>query len=250
MKEKKLIVIADSHLGSTENDVELMIQYIDTLNPRENELIFLGDLFHIWAAPVKYHSGSVIQLLDAIKSFNDNGGISHLVVGNRDIFFQEHPLHNLSPSLPFHSISKEFLKLNRNGKRLFFHHGDTVNSKDTQYLRWRKIVRSKLFQLCFKLIPAAKVKKIMKDAELAFKTTNKAFRITFPEQEWSRFLKETYQKYQPDFLFIGHFHPEEPVITEWKSLKGVVVPDWMKDYSFLEIDSDLTFHFKKFEKST
>lgn len=246
MEEKNLIVIADSHLGSQENDVEMLIQFIKSLNVHENELIFLGDLFHIWAAPKKYHSKKVTHFLNFLEAFHKKGGKTHLIAGNRDIFFPDKSAEDKNFQLPFTSISKNFLEMEFNGKNFLFHHGDTVNTNDKQYLKWRKVVRSLWFRIIIGLVPSKKVKTIMKNAELAFKKTNKKFRVDFPESEWEIFLEESAQMYEPDYLLIGHFHPESPLIRVYKNTTGVVVPDWMKNRSYLKIDHTFKFCFEKY----
>ncbi|MBU3917322.1 metallophosphoesterase, partial [bacterium] len=163
--DKNIIAIADSHLGTTQGDVETMICFLETLNPEKEELLFLGDLFHIWAGPLKYHTSQVKKLLSSLRVFQQNGGKTHLVVGNRDVFLPRISRNNPVSFLPFDSINGEYVILKRQGGTLMAVHGDTVNSKDKQYLRWRRLLRSTLFRGFFNLMPAWKVKKIMFNLE-------------------------------------------------------------------------------------
>ena len=68
MGDKNIIAIADPHLGVTPGDVKEMIRFIGTLDPIDNDLLFLGDLFHIWAGPKKYHTPPVESMLVVLKS--------------------------------------------------------------------------------------------------------------------------------------------------------------------------------------
>lgn len=247
MDEKKVIVIADAHLGSQDNDVDTMIRFIDSLDPDKNEVVFLGDVFHIWAAPRRYQSKSVKIFLRRLTQFTQKGGRSHLVLGNRDLFFPELVENHKRLHLPFSTISKEFFEMEFTGKTFLFHHGDTVNTLDQQYLKWRSIVRSLWFRCLIALLPSGKVKKLMKKAELSFKKTNKKFRVDFPEQEWEIFLEEVAEMYQPDYLLIGHFHPKVPIKNVCKGTQGVVISDWMKDRSYLEIDAKLNLNMLRYE---
>ncbi len=125
-------------------------------------------------------------------------------------------------------------------------HGDTVNSKDKQYLRWRRLVRSRLFRGFFSLIPAWKVKKIMFKLEEGLKQTNMEFRREFPSEEWNKYVKEIHKKHSPAVLLAGHFHPDSPIVSEFNSTVGIVIPDWCKNQTYLEIESDLTYNLREF----
>ena len=61
---QKIIVIADPHLGMRDGDFEGMKTFIETLNPKEDQILFLGDLFHIWAGVPKYWEPETKKMLD------------------------------------------------------------------------------------------------------------------------------------------------------------------------------------------
>ena len=233
---RKIYIIADSHLGGKEGDIAQIQQWLDTLDPNASEIICLGDFFHIWASPKKYHSIEVTEMIASMGEFRDRGGVFHLVVGNRDIFFKA----GLT-GLPFEEIAMDFLVLERFGKKLLFSHGDLVNSQDKQYLRWRKLVRSLPFRLFFNLLPAAKVKGIMADLEQKLQETNQAFRIEFPEEEWLAFLQKNLHKQTFDLMAIGHFHPASLKETKIDGSIGLVVPDWYESRQVLVIDEDFQY---------
>ncbi len=243
---KKIIAIADSHLGAKQGDVETMVRFLETIDPEKAELLFLGDLFHIWAGPVKYHTSQVKKLLESLRVFQQYNGKAHLVVGNRDIFFPQVSGETPVSSLPFYSINNEYTVLKKQGGTLMAIHGDTVNSKDKQYLRWRRLIRSRLFRGVFHLIPAWKVKKIMFKLEEDLKQTNLEFRHEFPISEWEKYVAEIHEKYAPTLLLVGHFHPNDLIVSESGSTTGIVIPDWRKSQKYLEIDSDLTYNLREF----
>jgi len=241
MLEKKIIVISDPHLSVQSGDVEDMIDFINTLDPRIHEILFLGDLFHIWAGPEKYHTSSVKMMMSCLKKYQQQQGKTHLVVGNRDIFFKERTHTDKPDHLPFTSISKDFLVLKRQDKTLVATHGDTINSLDKRYLKWRKLVRHPLFRLLFNLMPVWWVKKTMFKLETEIQNTNIEFRHEFPTEEWQQFLQSVYTEFFPHLLLAGHFHPKDPIINHYKSTTGVIVPDWNREFSYLEIDSQLEY---------
>ncbi|PCI27050.1 MAG: hypothetical protein COB67_09560 [SAR324 cluster bacterium] len=244
---QRITIIADSHLGAKKGDVDQMIRFIRSLNPQEDELLFLGDLFHIWAGPEKYHTPEVTSFLKALQCFREAEGRVHLNVGNRDIFFPERLEGDSRQKLPFTSVTREFISFELQGKKLMAIHGDTVNSQDLKYLRWRKLVRSPWFRAAFNLAPNAWVKKTMFDLEKKLKQTNVDFRQAFPLEEWKKFLQRVNEQYTPDLLLIGHFHPHDPIITSHEKMKGIVIPDWYRDRSYLTINQNLEYQHHKFE---
>jgi len=246
MTDKQYIVIADAHLGIAEGDVEMMIDFLHTLNPKSDEILFLGDLFHIWAGPKKYHTEPVNELLAALNHYQRKEGKVHLVVGNRDVFFPEVTAKTGNRILPFDTISRDFAFFESGGKRLAAIHGDTVNRLDKQYLRWRKLVRHPLFKRFFDLLPAAWVKRIMFQLEAGLKGTNQAFRLAFPKTEWTQFVSQVSENLGPDLLIVGHFHPEEPIVHEHESIRALVVPDWHTRQFYLRIDGGLNYELRQF----
>jgi UDP-2,3-diacylglucosamine pyrophosphatase LpxH len=244
---KEMIVIADPHLESVADDVEGMIQFVGTLQPADHVLIFLGDLFHVWTESKRYRTSRQQQLLDELNTFRKQGGAVFLTVGNRDLFFTDRSFPSIENGLPFDAISRNFLSFDSGGDVIMAHHGDTVNRNDTAYLLWRRIVRSALLKSVFRLVPAEKGKKLIHASEKKIKKTNKKYRIYFPEQNWSRFVKEYHRQYAPTLLLVGHFHPERPIITQHASTTGIVVPSWHMTQAYLVIDSRLRYQMKRYD---
>ena len=246
--EMEWIVIADAHLGTQKNDVEQLVSFIQSLDPTYQKIIFLGDLFHIWAGPFKYHTPWVRCLLRELQRFDQSNGKTYFVVGNRDIFFSGAQPEAMG--LPFTSIAGDFLHVQMAGKKVSLIHGDTVNSTDRRYLRWRKVVRHPLYKALFNLVPPSLFKKIMFGTERVLQRTNPKFRRFFPTQEWKRFLLQTANEYRSDLLIIGHFHPRKPIITKSEAITGIVVPDWHTEMRYLKIDQEGKYRFMKYQSAT
>jgi len=249
MNKREIITIADPHLGSNQGDVDHFIKFLGSLPPRETRLLFLGDLFHIWAGPKKYHTDTVQDLMQALAQFRSKGGETYLVTGNRDVLFPGKPIDTQGSELPFDLIAPDYLELTTESGKLIAFHGDTVNTKDKQYLRWRKLIRHRLFQWIFlNLIPAKRVKRIMFSLEEKLKQTNPTFRKDFPEEEWQNFVQSVYQEHHPRLILAGHFHPSEPIISKHETVTALVVPDWCNNQKFLIIKDDLSFNHSKFKE--
>jgi len=246
--EKSLILIADSHLGVQSEDVESMCQFIETCNPELQELVFLGDLFHIWAGPAKFHTSQIKKLLNTLETFQQNGGATHLVVGNRDVLFQEYSFRKSNLKLPFNRISLEFLAFENIKGNILCAHGDTVNSHDSQYLRWKKTINNPVFKGCFNLLPTALAKTIMLRLEKDLQNTNMQFRREFPDLEWTNFMKKVRKKYEAKLLIIGHFHPTTMIVNQNDNITGIVLPAWCDNNQYLELEPSLNYSLKQFQQ--
>lgn len=246
MNNRTVYVIADSHLGAKEGDVDVLIQFLSSLMPSQSEVLFLGDLFHIWAGPEKFHTELVKKLLGFLANFRQQNGLVYLVTGNRDVFFPEIP-GKKATSLPFDRIATESFLLKKQYNQLLAIHGDTINSRDHKYLRWRALIRNPLFQLPFRLMPSSKVKKIMFSLEEKLKLTNMAFRRSFPQEEWLKFLKNINFILAPKLLIAGHFHPDALIEDRVEETTGLVIPDWCDHYFYLTIDESLNYYTHCFE---
>lgn len=248
MVTRKIIVVADPHLGVVPGDVEEMIRFIGTLHPAETDLLFLGDLFHIWAGPEKYHTPPVRSILSVLKTFRQQQGKVFLVVGNRDIFLSGHPGNKRLQQLPFDHIFPEFGLLNPGSNHeLMAVHGDTINTRDIRYLRWRRIVRNRLFEMAFDLMPASWVKRIMFRLESDLQQTNMDYRRSFPVVEWDQFVDRAAAKHAPGLLLCGHFHPKELIIKKSGGTTALVVPDWLESQAYLEVSADLSYELHRFQ---
>ena len=245
MSKIEIIVIADPHLGMKEGDIESIIEFIRSLKPSLTHLIFLGDVFHIWAAPKKYHYDKVTLFLNALFDFRDAGAQLSLIVGNRDLFFPEIKSESKHSHLPFQRIANDFASFN--DSKLLASHGDLVNSKDKSYLRWRKMIKSSLFKNIFGLMKDKVIVQLMFDLERNLKHTNKEFRLLFPKEEWEKYLEKVAIKFpQAALLIVGHFHPKQPILGKTRKITAIVVPDWLHERSYLRINQDLVWQHLKY----
>lgn len=245
--DRRLLVIADPHLGTIEGDVDVMTEFIQTLSPRETTLIYLGDLFHIWVGPTKYHTTAIKQLFGELERFRGEGGVTHLIAGNRDTILPEISSGEQHKGLPFDTISREFLRLPIEDRTIVAFHGDTINDNDKAYLRWRYVIRHPVFEILFKLLPPAFVHRLVLKLESGLKQTNLDLKRTFPSGEWEKFVHQQHQDLSPDLLLVGHFHPESPIEYQVESTKALVVPDWYKQQVYMEILPDFSYQLHRFQ---
>ncbi|MDT8447673.1 MAG: hypothetical protein RRB13_12340 [bacterium] len=236
------IAIADPHLGARPGDLAAVTQLILSLDPARQELIFLGDLFHIWAGPERFHTDEVKALMATLWAFRERGGSSRLVVGNRDAFFKEVQVGEPPyQGLPFARIAQDFDRIETPQGLLLCTHGDLVNQEDRAYLRWRKVIRSRVFRWAFELMPKAWAKKLMFGLEAKLRESNLNYKMSFPTEQWENWTRQLAAQERPKLVLVGHFHPSEPIDQSIESGHAVVVPGWLEGCRYLKIHADLSY---------
>jgi UDP-2,3-diacylglucosamine hydrolase len=243
---RDLLVIADAHLGTKEGDTERMVRFVSSLNPLSNDLLFLGDLFQIWAGPVRYHTPPVTHLLSRLAQFRREEGRVYLVVGNRDLFLPELSPEDTSRTLPFDAIAPEYLDIKVGEQTVMAFHGDTVNRQDSRYLRWRRLVRDPRLERLFGFLPSCWIRRLMFNLEGQLKTTNATFRRHFPESEWQAFTHRIHRLQAPDMLLTGHFHPDILLMDTSTPTLSLVLPDWQRSQSYLMISPGLGYRLCRY----
>ena len=246
MENKSIVVIADSHLGSDEKDLKVIIEFIQSLNPLKHKILLLGDLFYIWVEFPKYHTSNEKQLFSELSLFRRNGGSVFLTSGNRDFIFSDYYSNSYGDVLPFDMIKKGNLKFNFEDDLIFAQHGDIVNKSDKIYLIWRRIVKSYFVKYILKIIPSFFGIKVIRFLEKKMNAANSKKQKFFPEEHWTKFVKDVHNQCRPKILLIGHFHPETPIVYNYNSTTGIVVPAWCSNYNYLVIDNNFKCSLRRF----
>jgi UDP-2,3-diacylglucosamine pyrophosphatase LpxH len=246
MQNKKIIVIADSHIGSEEKDLIIMIEFIRSLNPFEHQIILLGDIFFVWVEFPKYHTSTEKKLFSELSLFRRNGGSVFLTSGNRDFIFSDYYSNSYGDVLPFDMIKKDNLELNFQNGLIYAQHGDMVNKSDKKYLIWRIMVKSLFVKFILKVIPAILGIKAINYLEKTMKEVNSVKQPFFPKEHWEKFVKDIHEVCNPNILLVGHFHPKEPIVYKYNSTTGIVVPAWCSNLSYLVIDNHFNYSFRTY----
>lgn len=219
-------LVADAHLGDHRAPVPAFLEMLHGLeNPAL--VILLGDLFKVWLALPKFWDHQVRMLLEGLQQVRAGGTPVWFVVGNREFFLPRHP--NLLPGsgLPFDTVIPEAAVLDWNGRRYGLTHGDLANREDVQYLRWRRLCRSRPFEALFRAMPGPLARHIAHRLERTLGNTNLDIKITYPVQELESF-GEVLLGHERGLneAFIGHFHREETIRPAGHTGALRIVPDW------------------------
>lgn len=204
---RPLILVADPHWTGELTGLERA-----TAAHPEADWLFLGDVFDVWIAGLE--SPAQRSLLAWVDDRRQAGRWVGLWSGNRDFFLDRHASRfdyvgeGLGGGLPEESLA--------------FEHGDLVNGADLAYRVWNLLSRSAPAWLFVRLLPAATGQALARALEQKLRTTNRNYRVAFPERAFAAVAAE-----HPGETFLtGHFHTRHEVGN------GIALP-WAHEGAFM-----------------
>lgn len=221
---KKMIIIADSHVG-LEND--LNADFLNMLKALENsaeDVVFLGDIFDLWIGYNRYEESIHREFLTWCQTQKERRKI-YFTEGNHEFFIN-------AKRRGFFSVYDDSRMGFKDGEILFMH-GDRVNLKDKNYLRFRGLVKSRFVAFLVRFVPCAP--KIVHYVKNSLKKTKKNFRKFIPQAEIMEFAALA-KTYGIKFIFMGHFHHAE--VLEADGVIVCMVPDWYKTRQVVRFDPE------------
>jgi len=228
-------LVADAHLGDSRSPVP---DFLAMLHHLEDPalVVLLGDLFKVWLALPKFWDTQVRLLLEGLQQLRARGIPLWFVVGNRDFFLPRRPALLQSSGLPFDAVIPEAALLEWNGRRYGLTHGDLANRDDTQYLRWRRLSRSRPFEALFRAMPGPLARQLALHLETVLANTNQDIKILYPAEELDAFAHDLlHHPRKLDAAFIGHFHREETITSPGHPGALRIVPDWFSTRKIMRL---------------
>jgi UDP-2,3-diacylglucosamine hydrolase len=131
------VAIADLHLDAQRADGGAALVRFLAAAPPPGALIVLGDLFDVWVGPAQARMEGARVVLAALRALAERGTRIHVVPGNRDF------LLDASFEAATGAVLHREGFVGRSGPaRVLCVHGDTLCTRDTGYLRLRRVMRS------------------------------------------------------------------------------------------------------------
>lgn len=204
----KIYFASDFHLGalghaSSREREDRLVRWLDSIKHDAAELFLVGDIFDFWFEYSSVVPKGYIRFLGKLAELTDAGIKLYMFRGNHDMWMFNYFEQELGATI----ISNE-LVLERQGKKLFIHHGDGLGPGDTKYKLLKKLFRNRFLQwLLARVHPnftfglANRWSQHSRIANAAPKE-QKMF-----ENEWLvTFARETLQTQHFDYLIFGHRH--------------------------------------------
>ncbi|MDP1932124.1 MAG: UDP-2,3-diacylglucosamine diphosphatase [Gammaproteobacteria bacterium] len=138
---KKSLFISDLHLDS-DNSV-ITASFLNFLSTRAvgcESLYILGDLFEVWVGDDD-HNHLTDTVANALSALSAAGSRVYLMHGNRDFLLGSDYAARCGATL-----LEEPAIIDCHGQRVLLIHGDSLCTRDTDYMKFRKMVRSERWQ--------------------------------------------------------------------------------------------------------
>ena len=232
LPDAPVVLLGDAHLREGDPEVGEFVRFLDGLPGDIGALAILGDLFAVWIGSPDLQRPHHHQVTGALERLRARGCSLVYIEGNHDFF-----LERIDGGRLFDRLAPDSMELTVSGRRVHLAHGDLVNSRDRQYLAWRRVSKNRLFYSSFSLLPARARLAIADRLEDRLAKTNVAFRRGFPISECEAYARRRFAR-GDEVLVFGHFHEERRIDYRVGEGRGsvFVLPAWRAGHRYLRID--------------
>jgi UDP-2,3-diacylglucosamine hydrolase len=228
MNKDTIYFISDAHLGMPFSDAQVWEQqcvgFLRSLPDRTEALYILGDLFDFW---IEYRHGirpDYFTIIHELKKVIDRGIPVHYFAGNHD--FALGPFITTTLGMTVHPGHEETIL---QGKRVHLFHGDGLIRKDAGYRLLRRIVRNRVNQALYKLLPPAFGIWLASFSSGASRRCSEHFMSEEIVAEYRQHAR-TYLDRGNDIVFLAHSHRAE--LSRWGDKTYCNTGAWMRSYNF------------------
>jgi UDP-2,3-diacylglucosamine hydrolase len=243
----KLYFASDFHLGTgryadSRKREDRIVSWLDSIKADAAELFLMGDVFDFWFEYKTVVPKGYIRFLGKLAELTDAGVKLYLFKGNHDMWMFDYFKKELGATI----ISDE-LKIERNGKKFFLHHGDGLGPGDDFYKILKNFFRSKFCQWLFARIHPNLGVGIANYWSTNSRISNLKKEDPKPgEQEWLvTFCREELKTNFYDYLIFGHRHLPLDIQLNPNS-RYINLGEWVNYSSYAEFDGT-TLALKSFE---
>jgi UDP-2,3-diacylglucosamine hydrolase len=234
----KLYFASDIHLGagtytSSRERENKFVRWLDMVKADAAEVFLMGDIFDFWFEYKTVVPKGYIRLLGKLAELSDSGIKLYFFKGNHDMWMFDYLEKELNATI----ITNE-LVIERNGKKLFLHHGDGLGPGDNFYKILKKIFRSKFCQWLFARIhPNLGIGIANEWSKRSRIAGAKDAKKVDTQQEWlviycREVLKTTYY----DYMIFGHRHIPLDIDLDGKS-RYINLGEWVNYNSYAVLEN-------------
>lgn len=224
--------ISDAHLGvnppgSVPNREQALVRFMESIKGKASHLVIVGDLFEFWYEYNDYVCRNHMDLFFAMRELVKSGCEVHLLQGNHDFAYGDFFPKSLGV------LTHKELKLDIQGKKVYFRHGDGVAKSDFGYRLFRRVLDFPLNRFLFR--------QLHPDWGMAFarfvgRNSRKVGESRIIKMEeylhWANCMLE---KTGCSYCILGHHH----ISGIWNVENGTVASagDWMKKLTYLRMEA-------------
>lgn len=236
--KKHIYFASDFHLGAPDEKSslereKLICLWLESIRHRASEIYLVGDIFDFWFEYKQVIPKGFVRIQGKLAELADAGISITFFKGNHDMW----TFGYLEKEIGMKVVSNE-LKIERNGKVFYIHHGDALGPGDRGYKVIKKIFRSPVSILLFGLLPpyfgVGLARFLSKRSRIGKGKQDKTY--LGDDQEFIvQFCINKLKTEAIDFFICGHRHL--PMVKELnRSSKYVNLGEWVNDYTYAEFD--------------
>ncbi|MGH8369747.1 MAG: UDP-2,3-diacylglucosamine diphosphatase [Gammaproteobacteria bacterium] len=228
------LFISDLHLDPVRPQItDAFLQFLTDEARRAESLYILGDFFEVWIGdddPDPHHA----RVMTGLRELSDAGVPVYFMHGNRDFLIGEG-----FAKLTGCRILPDPTLIELQGTPTLLMHGDTLCTDDTEYQRFRSMVRDPAWQQTFLSKPLEERRAFAAKArsESQSQTRQKAESIMDVNQQAVEKIM-----LQHDVTRLIHGHTHRPAIHHFtsgsKPSTRIVLGDWYEQKSLLRVDAE------------
>jgi len=221
------LFISDLHLDSrTPAITRTFLDFLERQAAGAGALYILGDLFEAWVGDDD-HSELSDQVASALARLSGNGTDIHLMHGNRDFLIGRDYAERCGATL-----LEDPTVMDCHGQRVALMHGDSLCTRDTEYMQFRQQVRSREWQDAFLAKSLVERYMIAQQAREQSREANTNKTSEIMDVTYSEVIRSLHELNVP-VLIHGHTHrPAVHTISLETPIRGqdsavrIVLGDW------------------------
>nr|WP_234461553.1 UDP-2,3-diacylglucosamine diphosphatase [Stutzerimonas stutzeri] len=238
------MLISDLHLEEQRPDItRAFLHFLETRASRAEALYILGDFFEVWIgddAMTPFQQ----KIAQALRALSDRGTRIYLMHGNRDFMLGKRFCRTAGCELLADPSVVEF-----DGERVLLMHGDSLCTRDENYMRLRRALRNPLSLFILRNLPLSTRRKLARKLrnESRTQTRMKATDIIDVTPEMiPRMLTE----HGVRTLIHGHTHrpATHELNVDGHAARRIVLGDWDRQGWALQVDEN-GYHQAPFDLS-
>ena len=197
-------------------------------------MVIVGDLFDLWFGHEHLSFEYQAPIVGRMRELSERGLRMSYVEGNRDYGIGRYR------DRIFAEVSDRGLLKNWGAHRVYFEHGDQINTRDRQYLAWRKISKNAAALWLMDHTPSSWLLRWANRMEQGMRQTNLKYKVKYPDVEVDLFCRRTAAAGSSSIIVFGHFHAEKEFTVEagGRNVLCYNLPGWEAGFRYLTIPED------------
>jgi UDP-2,3-diacylglucosamine hydrolase len=229
------LFISDLHLSQEQpRSTELFLHFAASVAPQAEALYILGDLFEYWAGDDDLDDPFHQRITATLRELGAQGTRVYIMHGNRDFLMAK----DLAAACDAWLLDDP-TELDLYGTRTLLTHGDTLCTDDTEYQRFRSLVRNSTWQAQFLAQPLAQRKTQIEQMRKQSETNKRSKEMALMDVNGDA-VNELLRQHRYPRLIHGHTHRPARHLhhLDGHTCERWVLGDWDHRANALRCDSD------------